>query len=367
MILYQGLLSSPASWARVGRGYLSGLLRAGVDVAAIVTRGFRYHPEFPLPWGLPILSVSDSHQLPIPEIGLGFLHPPHLKRLLGSYKANLFVWESNLLPPDWIDWLDEGVDLVIVPSSFSRSALISSGFSTSKIAIVPYGYAAQWLQPKPLAAKAKSRPFTFLTVAAPHWRKGIRELCLAYAAAFSASDDVRLRIKSTYDPANSKRHFPFEIPSWDQLLQDCGLKQSVSPCVELIVETRTDANMAELYREADVYLGVSWGESFGLAILDAMAMGMPVIVNGWGGHLDFAGKHGDLVDYDLQLRDDGLYEPVEGALVAVPRVDLLGERLRWHYDHPESSREWGQRARQAVASMTWDAATGQLLEALSRR
>jgi len=364
VILYQGLLSSPASWARVGRGYLGGLLAAGIDVAAVITRGFRYDPDFPLPSGLPIMAVSDTDQLPTPDIGLGFLHPPHLNRLLGKYKANLFVWESNVVPSEWVDRLARGTDLVIVPSSFSRQALIASGLSSDKIAVAAYGYAEHWEHESSLACQERRAPFTFLTVAAPHWRKGIRELCQAYMAAFSASDNVRLRIKSTYDPADSKRRFAFEIPSWDQLLQDCGLKQPSSPRIELIVETSTDAELESLYREADVYVGASWGESFGLAILDAMAMGIPAIVNGWGGQMDFVSNSGDIVDYDLQTRDEGLYEPVEGALVAVPKIDSLAQRLRWHFDHPESSREMGQRGGRAVRSMSWDSATRQLLDCL---
>ena len=77
--------------------------------------------------------------------------------------------------------------------------------------------------------------------------------------------------------------------------------------------------------------------------------------------MEFAGVAGDVVDFDLQLRPEGLYQPVDGALVAVPRVESLAERMRWHFDHPGPSRKMGQQGHQAVSSMSWDAATEQLL------
>ena len=51
MILYQGLLASPASWARVGREYIHAFIELGEEVAAVSIRGFLYEPEFDLPPG----------------------------------------------------------------------------------------------------------------------------------------------------------------------------------------------------------------------------------------------------------------------------------------------------------------------------
>jgi len=372
LILYQGLLSSPASWARVGRGYLGGMLRAGTDVAAVITRGFRYDPDFPLPPGLPMMSLPERRTVSPPEIGLGFLHPPHLERLIGDYKANLFVWESNRVPPSWAEKLKRETDVVLVPSRFTQQALIETGVPADQVAVVPYGYSelieivADRCSRDP-SANPPDRPFTYLVVAAPHWRKGIRELCRAFADTFSKSDDVVLRIKTTYDPATAKRRFPFEIPSWDSLFKQCGLCESGSPRVELMVRTHTDAEMLELYAQADVYVGPSWGESFGLAILDAMAMGLPVIANGWGGQTEFIPSTDDLVDFELSDRQEGLYESADAALVAIPSVASIAGRLRWHFENQEASRQIGESCRKSATPRTWDVASVELLRVLDRR
>lgn len=360
-ILYQGLLRSPASWARVGRGYLGGFGTLGHQVSAVSTRGFRHDPDFPLPRGIQEVSAREAHSGPRPDFGLGFLHPPHLERLIGRRRANLFVWESDRAPPQWIRPLREHTDLVLVPSEFGRQTLENSGLPREQIAVVPYGHDVAMNVPRPPRQSA----FVFLLVLSPHRRKGVSEALTAFAKAFRAGDPVLLLIKSTYDPGTSKRRFPFEIPSWKTALSEAGLLESGAPRWELDLSTRSDEDTLNLFRRADVYLNPSWGEAFGLAVLEAMACGTPAITTGWSGPLDFFPESEDLLDFDLvEAGEEALYEPVEGARVARPRVEALTDRLRWHFENSRASRELGQVARKHVQSWTWTNAAKRLLDRL---
>lgn len=369
----------------MGRGYLKAILSLGAPVAAISPRGFLHDPSFPLPEGLAEVSLAGARAAPPPEVGLGFLHPPRLGRLIGKRKGNLFVWESDLLPPGWAGMLDRGADVVVVPSAFTRDALVASGFPAGKAVVVPYGYdeealvavlraaaqggSAEGSSGSGAAAQGASaegasgmhRPFTFLAVVSPHRRKGVRELLAAYRLAFKAADDVLLRVKSTYDPAATRRRFPFEIGSWQEALREHGLTDPGAPRVELDLRILDDAAAMTLYREADLLVAPSWGESFGLAILEAMASGKPVIATGWGGHMGFFPPGPDALPYRFAEAGDALYEPAPGAHVAIPHVDALAGRMRWHREHPGESRASGAGNVRRVEGLTWRNGARELL------
>ena len=67
-ILYQGLLRSPASWARVGRGYLEGLARLGYRTEAISPRGFLHDERFPIPEDIVEVRLDQVRSAPPPEV-----------------------------------------------------------------------------------------------------------------------------------------------------------------------------------------------------------------------------------------------------------------------------------------------------------
>ena len=233
-LLYQGLLASPASWARVGREYVTRLAaEPDLELAAVHVRGFGYDPDFPAPAGVPMIEARDLDDRPDPVWGLGFLHPPLLERLRGNRRGNLFVWESTRLPAGWVEHLNTRDLMTIVPSVFVAETLLAEGVSPTQVAIVPYGYTPG--QPRNTARADET--FQIRSVGAPHWRKGHRELLTAYRRAFTKIDDVHLTIKSTYDPGTRKKQQPFEIPSWNSLLADCGLHDANAASVDVRCET----------------------------------------------------------------------------------------------------------------------------------
>lgn len=366
-ILYQGLLRSPASWARVGRGYLEGLARLGHPVEAISPRGFLHDERFPISAEIVEVRLADVRAAPPPEIGLGFLHPPNLGRLVGRLRANLFVWESDQLPPGWAGLLKEGTDLVIVPSEFTRQALIGAAFPPERAIVVPYGFDESLLEIAPPHAGASDHPFTFLAVIAPHWRKGVAQLLEAFRSAFSSRDEVLLRIKSAYDPGVSRGRQSFEIPSWAAALEAARLAEPGAPRVELDVRVVPDAAIPALHANADVVVAPTWGESFGLSILEGLASARPVIATAWSGHMDFFPAGPDAVGYRLVEAGDRLYQKAPGGKLALPDVDALAERMRWHYLHREASRALGIDSRSRVAGLTWLNAARTLAGALAAR
>ncbi len=357
-ILYQGLVASPASWARVGRGYAKAFLGRGLEVACVSPRGFLHDPEFPLVPGMRLVGTREATKCQHSMLGLGFLHPPQVHRLLGARRVNLFVWESDRVPSQWPKFLADGSDLVAVPSRFAEDALLACGFPRERLVRAAYGHD---LGPVQRALRGESHPFTFLAVAAPHWRKGVREMLRAYRSAFRATDSVLFRIKTTYDPRIRNRPRPFEIPSWRTLLDECSLVEPEAPAVEIDERRVPDEAMAEIYASADVYVGASWGEAYGLALLEAMATGMPAIATGWGGHREFFPAGPDCIPYRLEAARDRLYVQANDAQVAIPDVGALAARMRWHFEHRAVSEGLGEANRALVADRTWTRAATELL------
>jgi len=64
-----------------------------------------------------------------------------------------------------------------------------------------------------------------------------------------------------------------------------------------IYQPKTDRQMAQLYRSADVFVSTSWYEGFGLPVLEAMACKTAIVTTNSGGILDFChhGKSGFIV------------------------------------------------------------------------
>lgn len=101
------------------------------------------------------------------------------------------------------------------------------------------------------------------------------------------------------------------------------------------------ADAREYTRKAGVYLATS-RETFGIATLQAMAAGVPIVGFAWGGNTEIV-EHG-----------------VSGLLVPPGDFDALARAVEEAFDR---RKELGQGARQRAEQFTWDAACRKYVEA----
>jgi glycosyltransferase involved in cell wall biosynthesis len=94
--------------------------------------------------------------------------------------------------------------------------------------------------------------------------------------------------------------------------------------------------MAAWYGLADVYVCTSFIESFSLTALDAMALGLPVIVPDTVGISDLV-RNGE-----------------NGFIVPARNPSAVADRLRWLAAHRDECRRMGENARETVRSCSWD-------------
>lgn len=353
-VLYSGLLRSPASWARVGREFLAALHRLGVEVGALRMRGFLHSPQFPLPPGVCEVARGDFAA----DVELTFAHPGLYHRLRAPRRAGILVYEADRMPAQWAPAVRRSLDLLLLPSEFCRRGALAASVPSHLVRTVPFGVNGRVFAP---GAEPPASPFVFLAVAAPHHRKGLRELLLAYRAAFSAGDDVRLLVKTTYDPSKRPRRFRWEIASFQDLLNEGRFDDPVAPSVKFQAGTLFDEDLARLYRTAHAYVQSSYGEGFGLAAMEAASCGCAVITTNFGAGAEIFDR-----ESALQVASEPVsagpyeYDRDSGGLMGRPDVLGLARAMRSLWEDRALLARLRRRARDVASRYSWDQAGRQL-------
>jgi FkbM family methyltransferase len=241
----------------------------------------------------------------------------------GDLTLALFFWEESLVPAETIAQLATSFDGVLAPTAFVAKALIDSGLA---IPVRVLGHAPsldpfrRLRQDRAAAGRPTHDRFTFLHVSSCFPRKGVDALLAAYATAFRRTDPVRLVLKGFPNPHN-------DVAEQLARLQDADPE---APEVELIDRDLDAAALHALYRQADVMVLPTRGEGYNLPAAEALAAGLPLIVTGVGGHMDFvAGRPEDdvrLLAYRLAPAGSHLSTPF--SLWAEPDQDDLVAALR---------------------------------------
>ncbi len=326
-ITYFGILRAPTSWAKVSREMISALIDLGIDVNIYERKGFLYDSIFPLPKKM----ESCISQRFRDDIVFTFEHPTNYKYLNGKYKIGLLTYESTVIPPDWIENINNFLDILFVPSDFCRDIFVKCGVRKDKVFILPYGYNPHIFNPEAKAFDVRTRRgFRFLNVSLPHKREGLDLLLDAYTSEFSYSDDVSLIIKVNYLP--QKRTKPFEYTGFESMIKS-AISPKCTPETLLISRIFTEKEMAQLYSSCSCLISPTRGEGFGLTMLEAMACGLPVITTGWGGHLQFLNhKNASLIDYKMRRAKEIQYDCQDTkAMIAEPDIRDLKKKMRLVY------------------------------------
>lgn len=182
----------------------------------------------------------------------------------------------------------------------------------------------------PPAAVDTRRPLTFLCVGRLVERKGHRYLLEAFA---------RLRRRSTV---------PLRLAFAGQGEIEGALRAQAER-LGIAGEVRflgyvARGDIAAVYREADVFVLASQNEGMSIALLEAMASGLPVIVTRAGG--------------TAELVEDG----VNGLIVPWADVAALAAALGRFVDEPSLQREVSAQNRQRAEQFSWPAITRQYLD-----
>jgi glycosyltransferase involved in cell wall biosynthesis len=352
LLFLAGQIMRPGGYDHVVLAVLRGLTAAGVNI----------HRDF---WGLfrkdlipPELRPGEIRRRPgQPRLAVV---PPHLLARVRPDRrtAALTMWETDTLPAAAVRALNR-CGLVIVPSRWGADCFRANGVVVP-IEVVPLGhdpgvFGTAGVNP---AARQHSDPTShgvcprgltncvFGTAGALDeggLRKNVQRVIDLFRRAFPTEPDVRLKVKIT--PASP----PVETHADNR--------------IEVTRRTLPEAELAGWYGSLTAFVNASFGEGFGLHLLEAMACGVPLISTTFGGVGEFFdGSVGYEAGYTLVEARNAVY----GGRWADPAdADLLA-RMRQVYADPAGARRLGERAARRAAAFTWGETAHRLIEVLTR-
>jgi len=247
------------------------------------------------------------------------------------------AWETSKLPPKWTEYINDNVNEVWCPSSYNYHVFKESGV-TIPISVVPHVF----LQ-KPLIEKKNiqlininGQPitsvegvYTFYTIGEFNNRKGIDDIIKVFCKTFTKNDKVRLLIKThykNYTPNNKK----YCLDKISDLVKD----YTDLPEIHYLIDNASERDILALHSLGDCYVSLTKSEGFGIPIFDAFNYRKPIIVTGYGGHMDFLGKtYKGLVDFKMDyIKDMESFSTnySNDTVWAYPNLDTAGELMKSH-------------------------------------
>lgn len=174
-------------------------------------------------------------------------------------------------------------------------------------------------------------------------RKNPEAVLRAFAKAFADESSVRLVIKTNGFEKNQDKV---------QKLEKFAEELSITPKTLFVNEHMTKDDLMSLINAIDVYISLHRGEGFGLGMLEAMALGKPVIATNYGGNTEFMNKDNSLLVNYGWMRPKNLdyiaYRAVEKW--ADPDINQAAQYLTQLYSNKVEGKELGQKAKTFVAS-----------------
>jgi glycosyltransferase involved in cell wall biosynthesis len=153
-------------------------------------------------------------------------------------------------------------------------------------------------------------------------RKSIIETVYAWSQEFGNDPDVELVVK-TYHFFNKEAKYN-ELTRW---IGELGLTN-----VRVIWGSVTANDMADLYQQSHVFVLPSKGEGWGLPLIEAAAVGLPIITTWYSAHTEFL-KH------------------IPGSVIPVEHDMTSINCQEYQFFYPTPDGDWGQWAQPRIDSI----------------
>lgn len=140
-----------------------------------------------------------------------------------------------------------------------------------------------------------------------------------------------------------------------------------SPELLLLEKSLDRPGVTALMAACDCFVSLHRAEGFGLPLLEAMALGKPVIATGWSGNLDFMTEGNSLlVQYRLQTLRETLGPYERGQAWANPDLDHAAFCMQRLMQDPDFARRIGAQAWQEAQATFTPAEVGARMRARLR-
>lgn len=193
----------------------------------------------------------------------------------------LLPWEFGSLPKKWVAIIRNFADEVWAPSEANQKALIDSGIDRMHTRIIPCIVKCadneditRYTQKKSQDSKIK-----FVMSGGLLPRKGVDVLLIAWSKEFCDGNtaDTELVLHTSYGLGYSKE----DLIGFQSIIDKCNnIKWLRNSWID-------SSDYQKIVQEADVYVGVSRAEGFGLPFVEALTRGQQVISTARGAASDY--------------------------------------------------------------------------------
>ena len=281
--------------------------------------------------------------------------------------------ETDKTSPTWAHKCNQ-MDAIFVPSTFCMSSFMQSNI-VKPIRIIPFGidfdkYTPEG--PKLFDDTMITTKYNFLFVGQylqQGDRKNIIGTIRTFLNLFKNNPDVGLILKSYLVGAGTVDKMAIDAQI-QGLRQQIGLKEDEGPKIYLVHGALTEESMIKLYRNADAFLLPTLGEAWGMPLMEAAAMGLPIITTGGTGAESFLNpKYTIMLEHGWKpighmLHWPGVYEPHQQ--LTIPNMEEFSRMVSRIYKHQDISKEQAKKQREELIErdFSWKNAAKQMAEAI---
>lgn len=263
-----------------------------------------------------------------------------MKTILDAASVHHSV-QDRVCPPAEADWLHRRIvkvknaeielaDHVITVSELARGGYVKAGVPADRVHTVPLGADTRLFNPGDARNGSAGRPFAFLFVGATILRKGIDVLLEAFCAV-----DGRLPGAACLLVVGPRGE------SHALLGRAASGNVTTRPAV-------AQGELAAIFRSADCLVLPSRHDSFGMAVVEGMACGLPAIVS------------------EMVGARETIEEGLNGWVVPPANAAALAERMAWCVENRDQVAAMRPRARAAAERYSWDRYASRLAQVFAR-
>lgn len=190
--------------------------------------------------------------------------------------AVITICETDRIPKLWVKLLNKYfVDEVWVPTQFNMETFAFSGVKKRKLYKVPYPIEIE----NQIHNQSNNKKFRFLYIADLNPRKNIFQLINAFTSEFEENENVELHLHATTQLDEEKRKLSDYINKIE-----CS---TISLSTNILHETE----LRNMIKSADLYISVDKANGWGMPVMEAMALGVPVSTVNWSGSTEFTNNN----------------------------------------------------------------------------
>jgi len=259
---------------------------------------------------------------------------PQVKMLISNITKNIpkrymhIVWETDPLPKSWnFIWNTDLFTGFFTPSHFVEELIKRN--TNKPIHFLPHYIDTSVYSQINIEDKVKENLFSVLFVGQHTKRKGLEDAIISFARALGNKKDAQLILKWH---ALSNNELPVDV------LINYNIKTNVntwSAGIYTLTDKLDLTQMVNLYKSSSILLMPTRGEGFGLPLIEAMSVGIPVICTNWSSCPeileDTVGnkKIEYTIDSSINMAHCG-YEL--DSVYALPSIKSIKEALRTKYN-----------------------------------